>query len=501
MLEFFRKYNKIFFWAMLVPACLALGVSYTMVQVLTASKRKPVGYLFGKPVSPEEFYEIRRGLIDYKRFVGGREIQDAEVWEHLLLLREAQKLGLTYSKAELKKKIEELYKSQQMIQTYFQKFREAYEKYSKIFKGMDDKQIRQLASREAQKAAMQAMTFDEEKYLQIIQERKISIPLFEKTVGQMILIEKYKDYLKDTLTVPPSDLYEAYQKGYHSRQGEFLTFHPEKWVPKIEDLKEKEIFSFYLKNKKLFQIPEKYSLAFMVADLKKLKKDMKEPEIREVEKYFQKHKDELGAEKLTEEIKEKIRDLLMTFRLKKLAYNKLLFAQEGWAKSSFPKGPVVWADENGLEYYKTSLLSIDELKKVPFVQKYLLEKAGLGEEGEKNLFLRRLPDEKEGMVSPILFAPSGLFIYKVLKIEPGKSPRYANIKEKVRKAYFRHKFINEKELKNYYYAHCNEKYKEPEKLKFEYAYLPYKKLYQRLVKEKKISSAISYPLLVAYMKV
>ncbi|RME04283.1 MAG: hypothetical protein D6805_03550, partial [Planctomycetota bacterium] len=501
---------------MLVPACLALGVTYTMTAVLTAQKAKPAGKIFEEEIYQNEFVHTKSRLEQYARVLSlagqGIDVQDGHVWEHLLYLREAKKLGLMVEKEEISKRIQKIYKDIAIAEKLYQKQVElsrTFQDRVKLFQEQNptfpQKVARQIVGyqieeefRRYKEKVKKEVQWDPKDYLRLVtQKAKVSLPLFEEVLEEKMIIEKYKHTIEKFASLPPEKVYQEYQKRYHRRQATYLIFSADDYQIRPENITPQQLEKHYKKDPERFRIPEKYTIEFVSLQLKDYEKNFTITD-KEVSEFVQHHPEEYGHGEISPEDKLDIKIRLQQQKAKRFAYYELQKFIQKWQNlpPHTSQNLQELAQKENLTYFQIHNLSLPKLLKNKKVKQLLYQP----NPNSNSPLTQRLPHDPISVVSPILPSPNGMFAYRILQRTPSYLPPFRREDKKLMATILEDYLkVPEKKLKSFFNQR-KEKYKRPKRIAFEYAYLPYKDVYRQLIQTKAIPPYLPFSFLVAYLR-
>jgi hypothetical protein len=113
---------------------------------------------------------------------------------------------------------------------------------------------------------------------------------FEQLVPDMLLIDKAIELAVETPSVDFRGVLEGLGKENRELRALVASIDPEQFLKEMRQPGPEEILSYYEKSKAKFQVPEKYQVEFLLADVEKIKEKLAEPTEEEMKKFYDDNK-------------------------------------------------------------------------------------------------------------------------------------------------------------------------------------------------------------------
>jgi len=123
-----------------------------------------------------------------------------------------------------------------------------------------------------------------EEYRRILEYNRMSLPQFENSLKEEIVLNKMIQLLTAGITVPPEELWENYKKQNESAKIEYLWIEDSK-VPYDEIIAEADVRAYFESNKAKYSLPERRQGLYVFLPTDDLKKDISLSD-RDIEKYY-----------------------------------------------------------------------------------------------------------------------------------------------------------------------------------------------------------------------
>jgi len=123
-----------------------------------------------------------------------------------------------------------------------------------------------------------------EEYRRILEYNRMSLPQFENSLKEEIVLNKMIQLLTAGITVPPEELWENYKKQNESAKIEYLWIEDSK-VPYDEIIAEADFRAYFESNKAKYSLPERRQGLYVFLPTDDLKKDISLSD-RDIEKYY-----------------------------------------------------------------------------------------------------------------------------------------------------------------------------------------------------------------------
>lgn len=225
----------------------------------------PAGYVYGnQPVSMGVFNAHRRKAIPAYWW---RQFQDpmavfrirqfgqqppteaalAQVaWENILLLQEAERLGLSANESELARKEGEVYRFFVGPRPY------------------DSRTFQQIAER-------------------FFQAR---VETVQEWIHDLAVIDKLLGLVEESEFAPYEKVYDEVLRGQTLARAWIASFDPKNYARDLKPVRMEEVAKYYEKNKERFRVPDKVVVSYLLLDLEDLKKRAPDPAEDEIKKYY-----------------------------------------------------------------------------------------------------------------------------------------------------------------------------------------------------------------------
>lgn len=245
MLRLFRKRAKVILW------CIIFGVGIPFILWGTGASRRGlasreyIGEIYGRKVSGAEFFREKHALRILALLRGERTQEqniDGAVWNRIMLLEEAKRMGLTVSSGEIAKAIGNI------------------------------------------PAFMTGGRFSGETFTWILNNWRISPADFELMVADSLLISKLQMLIMSTVLISDGEVRDIYSVDHEKVSIRYALFHPVE-IPEDIEADEKELLSYYADSEGEFRAPERVSLAYIVIDAGTPEK-ITAPAAEEIERFY-----------------------------------------------------------------------------------------------------------------------------------------------------------------------------------------------------------------------
>jgi len=244
-------------------------------------------------------------------------------------------------------------------------------------------------------------------YRRILEYNRMSLPQFENSLKEEIVLNKMVQLLTAGITATPEELWENYRKQNESAKVDYLYLEESK-VPYDETLTAPEIQAYFEKNKAKYNLPERRQGLYVFLRTDDLKKEIQVSE-GDIEKYY---KDNINQFKEPEKIR----------------VSRVFFSSAGKDKEALKKEAQTILDSltGGSDFAQVARTSSQD------------EKAKEGGDWGFDEWRRLAANEIEeieklssGQMSGVVETPDGLSILKVTEKEPEKTQTLEEVKPRI----------------------------------------------------------------------
>jgi len=244
-------------------------------------------------------------------------------------------------------------------------------------------------------------------YRRILEYNRMSLPQFENSLKEEIVLNKMVQLLTAGITATPEELWENYRKQNESAKVDYLYLEESK-VPYDETLTAPEIQAYFEKNKTKYNLPERRQGLYVFLRTDDLKKEIQVSE-GDIEKYY---KDNINQFKEPEKIR----------------VSRVFFSSAGKDKEALKKEAQTILDSltGGSDFAQVARTSSQD------------EKAKEGGDWGFDEWRRLAANEIEeieklssGQMSGVVETPDGLSILKVTEKEPEKTQALEEVKPRI----------------------------------------------------------------------
>ena len=244
-------------------------------------------------------------------------------------------------------------------------------------------------------------------YRRILEYNRMSLPQFENSLKEEIVLNKMVQLLTAGITATPEELWENYRKQNESAKVDYLYLEESK-VPYDETLTAPEIQAYFEKNKTKYNLPERRQGLYVFLRTDDLKKEIQVSE-GDIEKYY---KDNINQFKEPEKIR----------------VSRVFFSSAGKDKEALKKEAQTILDSltGGSDFAQVARTSSQD------------EKAKEGGDWGFDEWRRLAANEIEeieklssGQMSGVVETPDGLSILKVTEKEPEKTQTLEEVKPRI----------------------------------------------------------------------
>lgn len=253
MIRFMRTYQKWVFWGVVLFILPSFSITWVMQELVQRRNAVPAGVLFGEDISQEDYQRIANRIQTFDSMYGRENPDSKRIWEHILMVREADRSGIKASDAEVADAARNFYK--QVIA-----YQRASEKLSEMPQLTREQQMR-LLRRYAQEEMPNAV-FDETDYLQMFEGRSMASAEFELTLREMLRVQRLQQLVQASAKPKPSELYDRYQNENHTRRAQYLAFNAKDFAVSKDNLDDEDIAAFYAEQKARFAEPLLVSIQY-----------------------------------------------------------------------------------------------------------------------------------------------------------------------------------------------------------------------------------------------
>ncbi|MFC1705727.1 peptidylprolyl isomerase [Planctomycetota bacterium] len=259
MIKFFRKYEKILFWAILIPILATFSISYIMLQVLTSVPIPPAGVVFGEEVRQDEYEACSRRLMLRNRFRFRREQEPDDTWRWLVFVKQAERAGIRVAEAEISQRIRDIYRERKAMEVASEELGE-----SEAYRNLDPVTRDRVYWRRVREK-VDEVSFQLQDYLRMLRQTGVSAGSFEHTLAEELKIERLQSLVRNSATRDPDDLYKDYQRKHHKRQARYVAFTADSCPPSDENVTEEELTAHYDDTKAdRFAEPRRVNLSYLL---------------------------------------------------------------------------------------------------------------------------------------------------------------------------------------------------------------------------------------------
>ncbi len=491
MIRFFRKYEKVIFWVIVLIILPTFGVSYVMLDVIggrPGGADRPVGKLFGDEVTSAEFAVARERLLAYKRPFGGAKAPPREIWDHLTFLREAERAGIAVTPAELRDAVENAFR--EIIAG-----RRVWTRVASLPDNVRESpffeyQLRQLYEEERQKA--EAVPFNQKQYNDFLKgdpdtpNDDVRASDFEATLLEVVKIQKLRLVAALAAKPSPEKLYEQYQKENHRRRMRYVALTPEGFKVDPAKVTDEDLKKHYEENKERFRVPTMVELEAATARFADIEKTVPEPSEEDLKARYEAKKEtfrippppgpptEAGADakyRSFEEVKEELARDWKREKLEDPAKRNASDAREAAAKALADAVAAAAGDPAKLDAF--DLKAAVEAQGLAYARYPATDLAKLMDLEEAVRYFQIHADarglEPRTALSEVRKNPTGFLFVRVRDRKETYLPELEAVKDKVRESYVN---VSEEDLVHHFNTH-NPDYREPEKVALEWAFAPY----------------------------
>ena len=215
------------------------------------------GEIFGEKISMDEFLGVRARMM--LMAPSGTRLSPGHVWDRLLQLRMAEKLGIEASDQE--------------VEEYIMDF------------------IKRMYRQDA---------LTEETYRSFLRGVQMTASQFEKTIRENLVLNKLRSYMSNAIKVTSEEIWHDYKRDNDAFEVRYIEVPFKNFVETIEQPSEEEIKLYWRENKEGFRVPEKIKVGYYAAQaLDFEKRALVTDEM--IKDYYETHKEQYRIERPPEE--------------------------------------------------------------------------------------------------------------------------------------------------------------------------------------------------------
>ncbi|GIW73041.1 MAG: hypothetical protein KatS3mg102_2583 [Planctomycetota bacterium] len=253
MIRFFRRYEKIVFWGVVLVILPLFGVSYLMIDVLGRPPIPPAGVIFGEKIGQEEFQRLSRRLALVQAFRAGERarFENQQAWNHLIFLRKAEEAGITVSDEEVAREVEQFF-------TFVAAQQQAIRR-------LGAEGVTEPSQAQWQRYLFEALgqvRFDRDEYLRLFEGRDLSVVDFERTLREELMIDKLRQLVRQSGKPAPERLFERYQDEHHRRRARYVAFDAAAFPVTAGAVTTEDLRAYYEQNQERFREPRRVAIAY-----------------------------------------------------------------------------------------------------------------------------------------------------------------------------------------------------------------------------------------------
>jgi len=274
MIKLFRKYEKYIFWGIVFVILPAFPISGIMLSTCGQSGPRPVGELYGKTVYGDRFEQERSRLARFRQVFGGGDMRDEMIWDHLAFLEQADRAGIEVSDDELSTEAQRIYRDS-VAQ------RKAIERIRAEFGEVRDQNMLERIFQYVKNEEFPKTVFDFEGYTLLLKNAQIAPAEFERTLRELLRIQKLHELVRAGAKPDVEKLYEAYQDQNHKRKAVYVAFRGEDF-PLGATASADELRKHYDKAPDRYREPARVSIEWLSVPIDAFEKDVPAPSEQEL---------------------------------------------------------------------------------------------------------------------------------------------------------------------------------------------------------------------------
>jgi peptidyl-prolyl cis-trans isomerase D len=392
MLNILRKKENM--RAILWIICVIIIVTFVFFGVRTpffgqGSQSGYAGTVYGKKISTEDFAKSYKACYNQALMLYGNNLPkvkdrlnlEAQAWERIILLRQAEEQGINANDEEIRSRIIEIFGGSEKF----------------------DKEIYESA---------------------LVNYFNTSARAFEEQIRNTLKISKLINEITSDITISDDEVLEMYRKENEKIKVEYILIKPESFIDKIKPT-DSDLINFYKENKQAFKTQPKINIEYIAVATDDFI-DAVEVSEEEIENYYENNKasfitdadtDEVTSHKSLNEVKNEIKTILLKQAAKDLAMDKaIVIEQQLDAGDNLAEA----ANNNDVVLKETGFFAATE--SIPDI-------------GWNFQFLQTAYNLKEDEISKITEMPNGYYILRLKGRQASYIPDFEEVKEKVKKAY------------------------------------------------------------------
>jgi len=253
MLEGIVRHQKKFLLILAALLIIVWLLSPTLWGLFDRIKRpRYAGEIFGKRISVREFLETRAKMTALSQ--RGDKVTPAQVWDRLIQLTTAEKMGIEASDQEIQEYVRNLLKS-------------IYGENAPLT----------------------------ESYGNLLKRFNMTAPQFESVVRENLILSKLRFFVSGAIKVTSREVWQDYKRDNDAFKVHYIEVPFKNFVDEVEQPSEEDIELYWRENKEEFRVPEKIKVGYYAAralDFEE-KADVTDEMIKD---YYETHKEQYKLE-------------------------------------------------------------------------------------------------------------------------------------------------------------------------------------------------------------
>ncbi len=252
--------------------------------------------------------------------------------------------------------------------------------------------------------------FDKATYLRALQRARLTAKEFEANQRQMLLLNKLQGLVVSSVKVSDQEVFEAYRQNFEKLNLEMISLKPADF--KDISLTPEEVKEYFTKHREEFKIPARVKVRYLLFDPKDYSKQV-QASSKEIEDYYQNNKEKFGQLKRV-----KVRHILIRTEAKdaeasaKAKQKAESIQKEAARGKDFAQLAKQYSEDPGTK---------DQGGEIGYVTKGMVVP-----EFEQAAF-----SMKVGEVSPVIQTPYGFHILKVDDLQEAKTDPLEKVKDQI----------------------------------------------------------------------
>ena len=415
MLGWFRKKQKMIFYAIVIPIGLMMGFSYTVMRVLQGSREEPFYTVGGERVEDRtvqaRMYRlngVRSKIASLLPFSSLRQTTAEGTVDRYLLLDVAERSGIQVPISEVGRRARDFYAG--VV---------AFRKVWPLLQGMDPA-IREREGDRLFRQQKEAVKFDRQEYEDLL-GGKADLTIFERYLLEEITLEKLRDLVRRAGRTDPEEVFEKFVEENQKKKIGILQLQAKEFSREVDFLLKEDPKDHYERVRKTLVEPAELSLEYVFLPFEGV--DVPEPTDEEVQAHYDEHRSEFRDKQSGEVCPlDQVRaEILTTLQGGKREGRAKEILQEVRDLVSGGEGDLaaVAKEKADLEVKAPGRLTLEAFQELPEI-------------GIESVFAAALGEEKGALGEVGSVFEKGAYLYRVVETALSREKAYAEVAEEIR---------------------------------------------------------------------